>query len=569
MEKKIKKHAGLIIIGLYVFLQALSLPHVGMTWDEPSSFFFGRATLKFYLTGDRGYLTESEWKNPERFKDDPFQYIYGEDVYPPFPFVVGSTLSFIFAEQLGLLSVESAHHLGLVLLGALGVLGMYGIGKIFKWPEVLAAGIALLYATYPTIVGQMRNDAKDVPLMSMIVVFVFMALQWLKTQRPLFAVGTGISLGLAIGSKPTAAIMVPIFGIWFLFSFFFFPSFRKGIQLSTFIPGGIFIGMLSVCIFFLSWPWLWDDPAGKLTRVWEFFRVVGRGMPTLYLGTVYTAGGNLPWHYPLGILSFQTPESVLVMGILSIIGITGISILKKNPWPFLFVFWILIGMGRFFVPGVLIYAKVRHFIDVMPAFFVIIGLALHEIMTSFPRRREFLGSLDKHLAKIPAGAYPQLRYAAGMILLSAMLLHQFWIIATHFPYEPSYFNTLVGGTKTVAEKRLFDIEYWASTIKDGMQYIDRVSTLEQPARVYACTMAHLALFYETPKVTVTSSAVGATHTLVPNSASWFGAVAAFMRDHHELVYTVKRAGGDLLWVYKHKSFSGWHCGNETDMVYER
>jgi hypothetical protein len=59
-----------------------------------------------------------------------------------------------------------------------------------------------------------------------------------------------------------------------------------------------------------------------------------------------------------------------------------------------------------------------------------------------------------------------------------------------------------------------------------MKYIDSVTTSDQPATVYACTMAHLALFYETSKIKVTSNSIGATYTLVPNSASWFGGVAS-------------------------------------------
>ncbi len=550
-----KKYLGLLIIFIYILFQVVSLPHVGMTWDEPSSFFFGRASLHFYETGDRGYLQDSEWKNPQRFGKDPLQYIYGEDVYPPFPFIIASLSSSILSEHLHLLNPITAHHLGLVVIGGIGVLAMYGIGMALGWSSWLATGIALVYGTYPTIIAQMRNDAKDVPLMSMIVLFVFMTLKFLLSvkkggkQNFLWAIGTGISMGLAIGSKPTAGIMIPILGIWFIISYGLLFSFRKKIgSVPKLIAPIVFIGVVGLLVFFLSWPWLWDNPIGKIEQVWTFFKVVGRGMPTLYMGTVYNAGYNLPWHYPLAILAFQTPISVLIMGGLGVVGGLGVFVKKRNPWPLLFLLWIVIGMGRFFVPGVLIYAKIRHFIDVMPAFFILIGIFLHELSILSLRK------LGKKIA---------------ILLVLIMVLEQTWVIGTHFPYEPSYFNLFVGGTKTVAEKKLFDIEYWASGVKDAMNYIDSVTTNDKPATVYACTMAHLALFYETSKVKVTSNSVGATYTLVPNSASWFGGVAAFMKDNHDLVYTIKRNGGDLFWVFKSKSYSGWNCGQETNMVYER
>jgi len=135
-----------IVIALGVFFfQALAIPHVGMTWDEPSSFFFGRANLKFWLTRDRGYLTDVT--NPNRFAKDPFHYIYGEDIYPPFPFVIASATSYIFAEKIHLLNPIDAHHIGLVFLGSLGVFAMYGIGLAMGFSQAVAGGIALLYAT--------------------------------------------------------------------------------------------------------------------------------------------------------------------------------------------------------------------------------------------------------------------------------------------------------------------------------------------------------------------------------------------------------------------------------------
>jgi hypothetical protein len=552
-----------------------------MTWDEPSSFFFGRTPLHFYLSGgDRTYVTDARYKDASLFGQDPFQYIYGEDVYPPFPFIVASKMSMLLAEKVPLMSSEVAHHLAFVLIGSLGVLAMYGIGRLLGWTKWLATGIALLYGTYPTIVAQMRNDAKDVPLMSMLVICVYFVLRMLKSvksNRRIFfqsSILASITFGLSVASKPTAIIIIPILGVWFILAFALFPKFRQEIGRLRLVLASLFVMIpLSVLAFFLTWPWLWDDPVGKLTQVWSFFKVVGRFMPTLYLGTVYTAGKDLPWHYPLGILSLQTPVSVLFVGACSLIFVLIYMVRKRDGWSLLFLLWIAIGMGRFFVPGVLIYAKVRHFIDAMPAFFVIIGIFLHTISTG-KRSRIKSGMTDKEdrsgmistLGFILSG---KIALLVSQIVLCIMLLEQGWIITTHFPYEPSYFNAFIGGTKKVAEKKLFDIEYWASGVKDAMKYIDSQTKSGEKSKVYACTMAHLALFYETPSVVVTGNPIGATYTLVPNSASWFGGVAAYMKENHELVYTISRAGGDLFYVYKHKSFSGWNCGQETSMVYER
>ena len=71
-----------------------------------------------------------------------------------------------------------------------------------------------------------------------------------------------------------------------------------------------------------------------------------------------------------------------------------------------------------------IYAKIRHFIDVMPAFFLFIAFGISFI---FEHSRGFWR-------------------AFCIIILGAVLFHLVWIDMNFYPYEPSYFNFLVGGT---------------------------------------------------------------------------------------------------------------------------
>ncbi len=548
------RYIGILITVVYFIIQALSLPYAGMTWDEPSSFFFGRANLRFFMTGDRSYITD--FKNPELFIDDPFQYIYGEDVYPPFSFIVSSATSYILAETLHLMSPIDAHHLGQLFIGVLGVLAMYGIGITIGFSSYLSAGITLIYATYPTIIAQMRNDAKDVPLMSMLVIFVYFLIKWITSVRHnqrskhLYGIAAAITLGLAQGTKVSAAIMVPIVILWLSGSYVLFKRFRRDVgPVLHRIIEGIVLGMIAFLSFVGIWPWLWDDPVGKLQQAWAFFKVVGFGMPTLYFGQVYQAGINLPWEYPLGIFLAQTPPTLVPLFFLGI-GYAMYRLVKKQDIFALFLLlWLLLGICRFFIPGFLIYAKVRHYIDAMPSVFLISGygaLLLAEI-------------IKKILSRVMSVTKQQIALA----LLGIVVVHQGFISITHFPYEPSYFSVFGGGTKGAAEEHLFDVEYWASAVKEGMEAIDRLS--DTPTTVYACTMAHLAVFYESDKVQVKLSPFEAEYIILPNSYSWFGGPAEHARELHKLVYTVSRRGGPLLWVYKYDAPSFWTCGSETEM----
>ena len=508
----VKRHLGLIIALTLFILQASLIPQSGMTWDEPSSFFFGRANLKFWLTGNRAYLTDL--KNPVLFADSPFKYIYGEDVYPPVPFVIASATSLVLAENLKLISVIDAHHLGEVAIGSVGVYFFFLLATQAGLSSRIAAVTTLLYALYPTIFGQMRSDAKDIPLMSFLVISAYWFLRSRRELKLLPAAFFAISFGLALGTKPTAVLLAVVIG---LFTVFDRPK-RIFYLIFIFAVGGL--------VAYLSWPWLWDDPVGKLTTIWSFFKSVGYGMPVLYLGKQYAAGVNVPLSYPYAILLFQTPPIVFLLFLIGFV-------VRKRGIQLFFLLWFAITMGRFLLPGVLIYARVRHFIDAMPAFFILVGFGLTRLS-----RRWF--------------------FVAGSLVIASELL----IIITHFPFEPGYYNIFVGGTKTIAQKELFDADYWGSGVKQAMEYIQKTAVGE--TGVYTCGLLHLAIFYESTRVKAVADGNQAQYVILPNSPSFFGGAINFHKSYDTLVYTVERAGAPMFYVFKRQSPTYWHCGNETD-----
>jgi hypothetical protein len=544
----------LLICLIVVVYQAFLIPRTGMTWDEPSSFFFGQANVRFWQTLDSRYV--QDFKNPALFSSDPIQYIYGEDVYPPFALMMFSWVAYLLSQSTGLISLFHAYHLGEVLYSLPGILAFYGICRLIGLKRVVAFLTTLAFVTYPTISNQLRSDAKDVPLMSMIVLTVYLLLRWVvavKRSQParyLWGIITAISFGLTMGTKVSAGIMVPIVVVYLVGLLILSRQFRQGMKpwlLRVFELASF--GLVALGVFVLSWPWLWPDIPGRLVQVWDFFKVVGRGMPVLYFGSVYQAGVNLPWHYPIGILLSQTSPLIWPVVLIGVL-FAGYRILAKRDIVAWFaIIWLLIGMGRFFVPGVLIYAKVRHFIDAIPAIFIFLGYGIFFLQSIVGKWR--IKSI-------------QFRYLSFMAI-GVVLLHQVLILLTHAPYEATYFSQFAGGTKTVADKHLFDIEYWASAVKEGMEAVDRLSS--EPTTVYACTMGHLALFYETAKTQVKGSPWESQYILIPNSYSWFGGPAEHAKVHHDLVYTVRANGADLLWVYKFREPAFWNCGYETTMNY--
>ncbi len=548
------KHIGFILaISVFIF-QAMMVPLVGMSWDEPSSFFMGRANLKFWMTGNRAYL--NDLRNKTLFADSPIQYIYGEDLYPPFAFLVSSFTSFVLAEKTHILSVWDAHHVGEIFLGSIGVWAMYGLAVEVGLSVWIASGVTLVYALYPTIADLMRNDAKDVPLVSLLIASSYFFVRWVKLWRVkkyrlawISGLGCAVFLGLAEATKPTAVILVPVVILWLLISSVGSAEFRKSIRpIGSFMIAGFSLLVIALLVFIIGWPWLWDDPVGKLTEVMSFFKTVGFNMPVPLFGEMYRAGKNLPNLYPFIILFVQSPIELSILALVGMVIAIRQFVKLKKVYPLFFVVWFLVAMGRFLIPGVLIYARVRHFIDAMPAFIILAGFGAQAIVEWVKNKLPRMGSL------------------ALMLTLGVVIIHEAVITFRFFPYEMTYFNVLAGGTKHVAQQGLFDVGT-ASAVKEAMEFIARDSG-GQKVRVYPCLLMHVARFYGGPTITMARAPETAQYSIFPNSPSWFDGMFEFSNAHHELVYSVRRDGADLFYVFKYKEPVGWRCGWETVSNYE-
>jgi len=151
-------------------------------------------------------------------------------------------------------------------------------------------------------------------------------------------------------------------------------------------------------------------------------------------------------------------------------------------------------------------------------------------------------------------------------MMFVILLHEIIISIRFYPYEPSYYNFLVGGSKNVAANHLFDDEYWGTGTKEAMEYINRLGTA--PVSVYSFLMRHLTIYYANKNVILfPDHPEYAEYNLVPNSVSWFKDAMYFGKTYETTAYVIKRAGADLFYVFKNTSRMGFRCGNETMTSY--
>ena len=532
-----KNYIGIIIaIGFFV-VQSFLARGTGMSWDEPQNFFNGRKTLKFFLSGDRRYV--DTWGDAKLFDGDHMAYLYADAHYPPGAGFIGSVFSSVLSDYLHLVSWIDGYHIGEVAIGAVGVGTFYYLGVLLGLSPFISLVTTLLFGLYPTIFGEMRADAKDLPMMSGLIVFMYLFLRWVKSSHVWWGIGAAVALGFAAWMKLTAPIVLVPITVWAVAAWFGSSTFRKSLSpISRILILLPFFLVISCTVVYLLWPYLWNDSVARLTAAWEFFRIVGMGNAVLYLGKYYQAGINLPWHYPLIILAVQTPVEILVLAFVGIIAVWRLWP-KKDVYPLLIFIWFVVGIGRFALPHMVIYAKIRHFIDVVPAFFLLVGFGLQIIQKM---------------------RYVYLPVHFFLAALSLMLVHLIWIDVIYYPYEPSYFNFLVGGTKTVAQRQLFDVEHWATGTREAMQFVNRE---KGEKTVYGCGLNHIARQYAESHVRVEATPQLGSYVLVPNMPSVFTDALYVYNTYHTLVHTIRRAGADLFYVYRTTASHTLICSGEV------
>jgi hypothetical protein len=293
--------------------------------------------------------------------------------------------------------------------------------------------------------------------------------------------------------------------------------------------------------FFFVWPWLWDNPVGNLAASWQFFHTVGFGNVVTYMGGIYNAGFTLPWTFPYAALGTKTPIELLFLAIIGMAAV-GWAFRRGNSYALLAFFWFWLLIMRFLLPGMVIYDKVRHFIDAMPGFFLLIGFGLQWVASLRPNKIW--------------------RILTVVIFLFAFG-HELFIMARFYPYEPTYYNALIGGIQTVSAGRLFDTEQLASSVKEGIDFVNR-----QPGNpsVYVCQVTHLAYFYAAPQVTVVRYPIPGSYVLIPNDYAYFSKAMVYYSNNARLVHTVTRDGGDLLYIYHVTGLDPFYCGSESETV---
>lgn len=331
-----------------------------------------------------------------------------------------------------------------------GVLAIYGFGRDMGWSRPIAAGASLLLYLAPRFFAEGHYNNKDVVLLSLCLITLWLGLRFLK--RPGFLRGLLLSLAGAMAANTKvvgilgwgligggAALLITVRREWNL---------RMAlVALST------ILGFLAM--YALLTPALWPDPAGYFVHALQnasgFTRWPG---VVMFRGMVFEHAVNpLPRYYLPFMMLATLPLYTLPLAAVGQLTAIGAAIKQKaafwrEPKALAFLcctlFWLL-PLGYALLAQPLVYNGWRHFYFVYAGIALLAGQGLHWLSGKLERRR----------------------FGRRVLGLAACLcfVGTAWGIAANHPYQYGYYNLLV---RENAANRM-ELDYWDVSTVNAMK----------------------------------------------------------------------------------------------------
>lgn len=475
----------LLVINLTAGL--LTFRAYGLSWDEPLFYAYGDALEYAYSVPDilNGTLDLEKSYGPS-----------GDDHKTRGPAYLALTRGLVYGlENLtGLERYEAWRLVNFLTFQTGAALVYFLILRLLdkKHPWAALAGTAL-FTWQPLLWGHAFINPKDP---SFLVFFSAAFLSGLRMveefnrpdTKPIRIFGWAALAGALLGAATAIRILAPLAGALVLAYALFLN--REGAKNTKKEPGKNFAsfapsrlkkftwflpyGLAAILSMLALWPYLWAEPLRRFVEVFQFMSANPTQLQVLFNGEMYRAY-DLPRRYLPVYLLITLSEPVWPLFFIGL-GTAAWRIWKKSlNWitPSLLLAWFAIPFAYVLLKRPPMYDGFRHFLFIIPPVFILAGLGLAAL----------IAWLKPVWLKI---AFAALLLFPG--LLSIPKLH---------PYEYTYYNAFVGGTRGAF--RQYETDYWLTCYKESMQELKRIAP---NARLVVHREAYIAAAYAAPGMSV-------------------------------------------------------------------
>ncbi|MCS7254010.1 MAG: glycosyltransferase family 39 protein [Armatimonadota bacterium] len=447
--------ASLLFFGSFISVVWTS-DDMGVTYDEA---IYAGCALRFlqWLNMTLQSIKHGDFVSP--FKYETIQaYWHAKDMHPPFPKMLTAMTYLLFGNIMpaGLAPLRSSTAL---MFAALIVAVYIWLLRYFGRTAAIYGALALL--TMPRVFAHAHFVTLDVPVASATFIATILMANAVEHKSKMLTAFGALALGIAFSCKMNA-LLAP-FGLLTFFLIDRLLSSRhmgERTEANAKLLRAIFVTAVSTAFAFafllLTWLWLWYETPKRLASYILFH---GKHFPvhTFYLGKMHAYA---PWHYPLVMTAVTTPALTLLMALAG----TAITIVRWQSTPMLArvaLINYIIHIAPFCLPQTPKYNCVRLFMPAIPFLIVLASFAFHK--------------LEMIASKLLARVHPYINVRPKIISLSLIVIFiapSLNSLLRIHPFELSYYNALVGGTRGAVYRWGFESTYWGVNIVQLLPFLN-------------------------------------------------------------------------------------------------
>jgi hypothetical protein len=434
-----------IIIGISTFRD------YGLSWDEPLYYDYGSAS--YYAYSIPAHL-DGTFDLEKSFGKSASDHVTRGPAY----LLIGGLFEGLL-EKAGL-DMASAWHLTNFLTYLVGLTFFYFLTRLWldPWPAALSTAF---FAAQPVLWNHAFINPKDIPFAVFFLISMFLGFRmidsWNEKPKGYQTILPGILLGITTSIRFIAPYAV-------LILFFYFITKQNWKAVWAFIPYGV----TAILTMIALWPFLWPNPVERFTFVLHAMSEAPANLKILFMGNEYRAY-ELPRRYFPVLLATTLTEPTWILFAIGVITSFYNSFKQKVDraklttillW-FGIVISLLVGLNPPNSDGY------RHYLFMLPPVFIFAGFGIHEII----KRINF----------------PWFKYAVAFLLLLPALYNN---VLLH-PYQYTYYNTFLGGTKSAF--REYETDYWLTCYKEAIE--DFNTFAPQNATLFVKREPYIAAYY--------------------------------------------------------------------------
>ncbi len=427
-------------------------PLVGLVRDE--GFYMRAAEVTAdYIQFSLDSIARGDFTAP--FSDKTIRrYFEFNSEHPTFVKNLFGLSYFLFHKKWQMLSFVNSIRLVAVFFAAATVFLLYLFGRLF-FSRTVAIAAPFFFFSMPHIFFHSHLACFDIPILFFwSAAFVFYA-WYLVSRRAIVAVLFAIFFGWAMATKHNVYFIPPLLVLMWLISYVAqyrylecrhrgFWGFFRAVPLPLYL-----IPLISLPVFFASWPWIWHDTVRRL-KDYVAFHAHHVNYTNYYFGHELSVA-PFPFSYPWGMTFFTTPVPQLVCFFAAIV-LFSWWILSPRSGPLRRHLGLLFLVGALFpifliaLPSVPIFGGIKHFFTGQPILLVA-GLAV----------------VCEGVCEIARGVHRVQRAVVEAVVIIIALTALIVPNIKFAQHGAAFYNALIGGVQGAAD-RYMQRNFWGYDI---------------------------------------------------------------------------------------------------------